>query len=368
MGRDGGEERIGALDGLRALAITLVFLRHFVVGGDANRGIRSVFFKVADAGWMGVDLFFVLSGFLITGILLRSVDAPHRFRNFYVRRALRIFPLYYVALFIVFVVVPLFECQWLPFRQQLPYWLYVANFRTNDAASACIQVGHFWSLAIEEQYYALWPAVVLLTSQRTARRACAFLLLLGLIDRACLVASNADWRAYYWTMARMDGLASGSYLALAWVTPRLRERVIRLSIPAALVSGSVIAGLVWRGRLDMTFDRNPTIGSVVGRMTIPLLLAVFFSALVVLGVKGGRLTKVLDTSLSRSIARYSYGLYVWHLIVFNAVFSRVGAFGIWQRAAIATIVTAAAAITSFHLLEAPMLSFKRFFPQPGIRS
>src|SRR2546423_13639037 len=99
-------QRIGALDGLRAIAISLVLLFHLTPGHDSNHGLRSLHYKIADVGWSGVDLFFVLSGFLITGILLRSRRRPHYFRNFYARRALRIFPLYYTALAAVFLILP----------------------------------------------------------------------------------------------------------------------------------------------------------------------------------------------------------------------------------------------------------------------
>ena len=98
---------IDALDGLRAAAILLVFLFHLTPGDDSNQGLRSLLSKVADIGWTGVDLFFVLSGFLITGKLLQARAEPHRFRDFYIRRSLRIFPLYYAALAFVLLVLPL---------------------------------------------------------------------------------------------------------------------------------------------------------------------------------------------------------------------------------------------------------------------
>lgn len=121
---------LGPLDGLRAIAIGLVLLYHLTPGHQSNLGARALLFKIADLGWSGVDLFFVLSGFLITGKLLEARTEPSPFRNFYARRALRIFPLYYLVLFLVLVLVPAISKNISvgSFSAQLPYWLYYSNF------------------------------------------------------------------------------------------------------------------------------------------------------------------------------------------------------------------------------------------------
>ena len=154
---------IPALDGLRAFAILLVIVRHASLEqGAASRGFLGA---LGNAGWMGVDLFFVLSGFLITRILIQSKGSTYYFRNFYLRRSFRIFPLYYAVLVGLFVVAPIAShspaVQELA-RHQIWYWTYTVNFlAANTNGEACgLHTVHFWSLSVEEQFYLIWPAVV----------------------------------------------------------------------------------------------------------------------------------------------------------------------------------------------------------------
>lgn len=361
--REARAPKIAGLDGLRSIAIVLVLLRHLVIGGDANRGWRSAFIKLADAGWIGVDLFFVLSGFLITGILLRSKGRRHKFRNFYARRSLRIFPLYYFALCVVFLLAPLFGCVAVAFRDQLSFWAYVANFRANDAAAQCLNIGHFWSLAIEEQYYAIWPAVVLSTSRRTAQRTCLFLLVVGAVFRFSVFMSGSDGRLYYWTFARMDGLVCGSLLALTWDYSVVRHRLMRWAWPVLLVTGSSVGALVWTDSLDLTFSSARSLFAATVLIGVPLLLAVFFSCVLVIVLSGGVLTDLLENAFTRTVARFSYGVYVWHLILLNMLLVSLSPIGIWPRAAVIAAASFAVAIVSYYVLERPALALKARFPQ-----
>ncbi len=124
---------------------------------------------LCDGGWMGVDLFFVLSGFLITGILLDTRELPGYFKNFYVRRALRIFPLYYTMLAVLFLLTPWLHLQW--HTGHIAYLFYAGNIAYNlnpDLAQVrpAVSFLHLWSLAVEEQFYLIWPLVVLMVSSR----------------------------------------------------------------------------------------------------------------------------------------------------------------------------------------------------------
>ena len=148
-----------ALDGLRGLAILLVLLRHFTEGAELRSKSGRWLAAALDAGWIGVDLFFVLSGFLITGILLEARRSQHYFRNFYVRRTLRIFPLYYGVLAVIFGIAP-----WLGWlvpevgpeeHSQAWLWAYGTNIIMSWTGSPLLKHGwlnlnHFWSLAVEE--------------------------------------------------------------------------------------------------------------------------------------------------------------------------------------------------------------------------
>ena len=204
---------------LRGIAILAVILLHLTSALTvAPESLSARLLKQAGSfGWSGVDLFFVLSGFLITGILADTRDAPRRFRTFYARRALRILPLYYGFLLLLFAVPALLGARAYvtPLDQQLPYWLYLQNIwwlRTEALAFSA----HLWTLAIEEQFYLAWPLLIFTLSPRNALRACAALLLGTLAYRVAAVLTGADLHAvYFQTPARLDGLALGGAIKAA---------------------------------------------------------------------------------------------------------------------------------------------------------
>jgi peptidoglycan/LPS O-acetylase OafA/YrhL len=162
---------IPALDGLRGIAIILVMLHHFTYYRPET-GIDAVIAGVPLFGWVGVDLFFVLSGFLITGILLDSRGSTRYFTNFYARRTLRIFPLYYLVLFLALVALPQFPSVHtvlagdIEMPPRWPYWAYLTNFSVAERGFVHGWVDVAWSLAIEEQFYLVWPLVIWLCPQR----------------------------------------------------------------------------------------------------------------------------------------------------------------------------------------------------------
>ena len=161
-----------AFDGLRAVAVLLVFVYHYVPG-------------TLNWGWIGVDIFFVLSGFLITGILYDSRERVHRYRVFYIRRTLRIFPLYYLVLLVPALLWPVFRWAWHPADWMWLAYLgnyirllnpadYVQNhslFETLQSQSIpwlSLSYDHLWSLSVEEQFYVVWPLVVFTLRGRAA--------------------------------------------------------------------------------------------------------------------------------------------------------------------------------------------------------
>src|SRR4051812_38390961 len=197
---------VPALDGLRGFAILLVLLLHFTPMGEASTKIGAIGKWIASAGGIGVDLFFVLSGFLITGILLDAKGTPHFFRNFYARRTLRIFPLYYGVLFVCFILVPLFH----PFNaeeQQVAHeqgwlWLYGTNIRESMSGAdwpfhrGWISMDHFWSLAVEEHFYLVWPLAVFLLNRRAMIATCFIAIAGALAWRLWLFFSGDESMAY----------------------------------------------------------------------------------------------------------------------------------------------------------------------------
>jgi peptidoglycan/LPS O-acetylase OafA/YrhL len=170
--------RYAALDGLRGFAILMVLFVHFIGDATPHTAVERALVKLANYGIWGVDLFFVLSGFLITGILHDAKSSPHYFRDFYVRRTLRIFPLYYSALALLFGVLPVLPVAYPAglaesARHQAWLWCYVTNvYLARAGAWALPYVSHFWSLAVEEHFYLLWPIVVLTSTRAALLRIC----------------------------------------------------------------------------------------------------------------------------------------------------------------------------------------------------
>src|SRR5687767_5599611 len=267
---------------------------------------------VFSIGWSGVDLFFVLSGFLITGILADTRGRPDRWRSFYVRRALRILPLYYGSLVLLFGVPLLIGSSVYVTSpaEQLPYWLYLQNLLPLSSAAFRF-CAHLWSLAIEEQFYLVWPLVIFGLTRRNAVWACA----------ACIAAASAyrigsvlildDFEPiYFHTLGRMDGLAVGGAIALLARTD-IGPALLRRSAPRVAAGSLLLLG----GAAFHPSGFNPKGEYML--LVGYLLLALFFGAVLVMAVYGEfpGLSRVLSGRILRGLGKYSYGLYVLHVPV-----------------------------------------------------
>ncbi|MHB1328106.1 MAG: acyltransferase family protein, partial [Gemmatimonadales bacterium] len=212
--------RIRSIDGLRGLAVLVVMLLHFNLMRPANAG-EMAFVQLLGTGWIGVDLFFLVSGFLITGILWEARGSDGYFWRFYTRRTLRIFPLYYAFLFGLLVVLPMFMSQYAAEHathdRRIWLWTYLSNIlMARDGWEGMpSHTTHLWSLAIEEQFYLIWPLVVYLLRYRGLVITCLTILGLSPLIRAGLDHALPDGVAAYTLLpARLDGLALGALLAL----------------------------------------------------------------------------------------------------------------------------------------------------------
>jgi peptidoglycan/LPS O-acetylase OafA/YrhL len=230
---------IPQFDGLRALSILAVFLAH----SEYLRALPHASFL--EYGRLGVDLFFVLSGFLITGILLDSKESAHYLRNFYARRALRIWPLYYFVLTAVFVIGYLF----MPLRRSeatriWPYfYLYIQNLNLQLPAPFGLQPT--WSLAIEEQFYVTWPLLVGFLRERTLMRALSGFVILSVVLRIIGYDTGASLKFIHnFTLCRFDAIAFGGIAAI-W----LRPAPIMTRLIVACRCGRVISVPCWRWAL-----------------------------------------------------------------------------------------------------------------------
>jgi peptidoglycan/LPS O-acetylase OafA/YrhL len=339
-------KRISQLDAVRGIAILLVIL-HNQSMKYPSLGLQRLF---AD-GWMGVDLFFVLSGFLITGILVDTKQSANYFTNFYARRCLRIWPLYYSVIFFMFVVVPLLRPSeaHTVFERSSPWWaypLFLQNFTVAVPTSAAGPLGVTWSLAIEEQFYLVWPVVVRYCSIAQIRRVALTVIALSPALRFFLMMRGVD--LYTNVFCRLDGLMFGAFLALLVRSPNflgarfLKHAWIALSIAAPLALATEALNLRW-----VVFSAS-TMAS---------------AAFVYVSLFSGQrwLRQVLASRFLAYTGMISYSLYLLHKIPFDMA----QAFHLDEHPALAMpvllIASYAAAALSWNLLEKPFLRFKRFF-------
>lgn len=381
----GASERPRAvvLDGLRGLAILLVLVHHFFRGFAPSDGLvdRAVF-AAASRAWMGVDLFFVLSGYLITGILIEQRGRPHYYRNFYARRTLRIFPLYYAVLAVVFLLAPRLGPGPLAYvsksaPDQAWFWGYLTNVRIawRDAWYPQLIPNVLWSLAIEEQFYLLWPLVVAACGNRRLAGVSIALAFLALALRVGLaLAPGNHWLAgLVLTPTRADGLALGALVALlarepGWLARRRRA--------AGLVGIVALVGYGW-----LTVQRGPGWEGTPLQALRFTAVAAGFSALLVLVLGADRAASEQRPLLVRLasmhgllvLGKYSYALYLLHGPVDAIVKAHWGALADLRVLGstlpmMGLYVLAAGGLTlllarlSWMLLEAPCLRLKRYFP------
>lgn len=298
---------IAALDGLRGVAILLVLLHGFDVIAPSS-GISRAFDIVLDLGWVGVQLFFVLSGFLITGILLDTRLAPGYFRRFFARRVLRIFPLYYGVLLIAFVALPRVGLV-VGGEHQLWLWLYVANFFAPFGYGEPA-FPHFWSLCVEEQFYLLWPVLVLALARRGVIALGSLLIFVAigcrLYVRYRLGDPTGHEAAYTFTLCRMDALAIGALVAALVRSEHGAARLARYRSGVFAIAGFLLltAGLAG-GHLQRTGASMQTFGYT--------LIALGFALVLVAALKPtGALARLLALAPLRRCGMYSYGMYVFY--------------------------------------------------------
>jgi peptidoglycan/LPS O-acetylase OafA/YrhL len=394
LARPGG--RIPVLDGIRGIAIVLVMTFHFWIVGIAGSSASStassspsgtltwqhVYDYVAGMGWIGVDLFFVLSGFLITGILCDSRESPHYFRVFYGRRTVRIFPLYYAALTIFFLIGPFVMAH--IYRPALAdmqsgttvklfAWTYLLNwyegFKGWTAVAHPLQ--HFWSLSVEEQFYLIWPFLVLKLARRRLMGVCVGLMGVALALRAVMYWLHHPFAAYLWTICRADSLAVGAIVALAARDSGDWELFLkwarRLALPAL---GAVILGRVLNPRCTVGPGDTPTFFMNTFELT---LAGIFFAACIALAVASHRENlghRLLASPFLRFFGKYSYCLYICHLPII-VIFAKAGLnrahlvgklhselLSVLVVDAVAFAVSIMIAFASWHLYEKQWLKLK----------
>lgn len=374
-----------ALDGLRAIAILLVFFQHY---------------WALPWGWAGVDIFFVLSGFLITGILFDTRNNPDRVRTFYIRRALRIFPLFYAVMLALLITWPIlhwhFSWGWLAWPTYVgnftpfihPYADHshlqqLADFQptgTFNGSKVMLYLGHFWSLCVEEQFYFVWPWLVFwINSRRKLLWVCAIMVPLTLLLRLFAAHHAPSWMIgnlllERCTFFRLDSLLLGGLLALVLRGPA-REAILFWSrrLLAVVVAALVIAMVIPSMRHWLSLPGNPEVNLFTWRLTVIDCLA---ALLVLAAIQPGTLVfRCLHLYPLRWLGRISYGFYVFHDILHWQIASWLLPPGVYSGVAfwrlagtwvIPLVITVVASWLSFHFFESRFLELKERWASPRV--
>jgi peptidoglycan/LPS O-acetylase OafA/YrhL len=374
-------EHVPELDGVRGLAFLLVFCAHLWPGSPGHPWLN----HAVRYGWIGVDLFFVLSGFLITSILWHDRRAPHYYQNFYARRVLRILPAFYLLFLVLWLMNSARGGLMAPYGQHMSlpsvlpyhalfYLLMLANVSAAIYGGLYAPLDVTWSLAVEEHFYLAWPLIVRHLSRRRLVQLCLVIVAFEPFLRyAAARAGLNDEQIYILTPFRLGGLALGALLAIA-----LAERLVdpawlrRTALWTLVIAGPV--ALVAAATHAVPLATESHRGTALMYSLVSLLMA----CVVVLGLFPGPISRaVFGWSALRYVGKISYGCYLFHwlcAVIVNAALRRGGIVISWNFTPVIDgllymllvgAVTIAVATISWHVVERPILSLKRRFSAWG---
>ncbi|HWZ23208.1 MAG TPA: acyltransferase [Cytophagaceae bacterium] len=316
------EGHIPVLDGLRGFAVLYVMFAHLFPFDIIvwNTVVEKIIFGLFTMGWSGVDLFFVLSGFLITGILYQSKGNKHYYRNFYIRRTLRIFPLYYLLVFIFLIVVPhipIFKQVnffWITEGNKIWYWFYLTNFSNELRVPVHLFLCVAWSLSIEEQYYIVYPTIVSIIDRKKLIYVLLGIFVFSFVLRAVLFYLYKDAvHAYHFTFTRLDAIAFGGIT---------RILLIRINDFGKAISFLYYSFKYWTVLLfAIIIYCALTIPTGIEICYHPLMVvlgygvvAIFYSGLLLRSVINhkGLIFSFFNSKILRTTGKYSYAIYLLH--------------------------------------------------------
>jgi peptidoglycan/LPS O-acetylase OafA/YrhL len=349
------KKSIPALDGVRGIAVLLVMWFHYfqINNNEYNKWVN-LLSKLSVLGQTGVDLFFVLSGFLITRILLSAKKGKGFFVNFYMRRFFRIVPLYFLFLCVYYFWDPLtLHPESFSWRETWPWWLSVQNIAIAFHWPS-YGPNHYWSLAVEEHFYLVWPLLVYLVSKRRLKWYLISFIALSLLLRVYMLKAGGD--VFYFTFTRLDAISMGALLALFEI-PIMHDAVrskriftwglLFSAVPLVCIfiafSGK---GVAWVQSLKYT------------------LTGLFYSSLVgyVLCLGEGAIQRnLLVSETLRFIGKISFGLYVWHQLCFSLVREKCLYSGLSISLFVSFSISMIVAYLTYVCWEAPFLKLKVFF-------
>jgi peptidoglycan/LPS O-acetylase OafA/YrhL len=340
--------QISGLDGLRALSILCVIYGHLLWTPDF--AYKGLLVRLLNPAGLGVRVFFVISGFLITTLLLNEKKATGTISlgRFYYRRTMRIFPAYYVFLSCIFVLAMLNVI-----ALEKSDYFYTLSYTFNlKGRQATWWVGHTWSLAVEEQFYLLWPLVVTRFTEKSLERIAWSCVVIAPIGRTLLLAASPD--AYdRWFIALpfvADPIAIGAILSLAFRCPERKEALKRFVRPSIIWLVPIAVCGIESLEHRPNFFPHPLLLTGLLQTLANAGLALVVARVVL--ITDDRVSRVLNAPVLVGIGVMSYSLYLWQMLFINSVANKLLVFPLnvcWALAA---------AILSFQLVEQPFLRLR----------
>lgn len=356
----GNLKYIKSLDGVRGFAALSVMFFHFshiyVLQGNP---LKNLIQKISIFGQTGVTLFFVLSGFLITRILLNAKNESQFFSNFYLKRTIRIFPLYYLFLVIYYLVVPIItNSNVAHLYQQIYYWVYLQNFAITFNWDA-IGPNHYWSLGVEEHFYLFWPLIVYYLPIKKIQNVIFLLIGVSILLRVILL--RLGYPVFYFTFTNLDALSLGALLAI-------QEKKFGLLSFSAKKFGIVLLILIvptvllWVGTEGKGLDIIQTVK--------PFLLSLIYYCFIgmIIAKDEAKITSaIFKNGFILYTGKISYGLYVYHPLIYfiYAKYSRIDNYYLNFISCLALSYLLAS--LSYHFFESKFFVLRKYLNRATVR-
>ena len=361
-------KHVPALDGLRGVAMLMVVVYHFFRKEEFVGPYLKHFINL---GWVSIDMFFVLSGFLIGGILLETKGRKYFFRDFFVRRSLRVFPLYYGSIIILFTLIAIFPSEKYSYfvENKWYFWTYTHNILfAFDGWPRSDVINHFWTMAVEEQFYLVCPFVIYFLSRRNVGLICGLAIVTAVIVR---FNNPSNPYSHVFTLARKDALAIGVLTAIL-----IRNRKTFLEKNTARifwVSVAILMTLFWieggtRHKYVLIAQFGFTLASIIAACLITSSYSV--------GGLGNTLRQVLGSAPLQFFGRYSYGIYIYHWILYRTahpvVSEQLQNLGLPGANTISLFIalglTVILSVITYHGFELPFLRLKSHFEGKSLKT
>lgn len=348
--------RIPGLDGIRGLSILLIILFHC---------------QMLTLPWVSLQLFFVLSGYLITGILLRERSGafgPY-IKRFYMRRTLRIFPIYYIIIIAIVAYIYFYKLRLIPQVEDWPYLLtYTYNIKLAFAGGKSFVTSHLWSLAVEEQFYLLWPLVIFFTPTRYYKGLFILLILMGPVLRyLALIAlpalsSNEDiaHALYKLPTSHLDAFACGALLCVVKLKVDLKMLITAflLAVGFGAFYQLQVIGKPLNSSLGYPLHFSHPWQAVWGYSVWNILSAMLIAAV----VNGKVFVRFFELAALRYVGKVSYGMYLVHFPIVWPMFFWLRSLGVPEPKLLnlfaVTFASLAMATVFFYAIEKPLLGLK----------